>query len=167
MANFLRPEARATLWRWRDVIGAVALIALGYWWASASFGFVRWLSYGTMALGVILAIAGVQRARFRRGTDGPGVVLLDERRLSYYGPLSGGVIDLDDLTKLELDPSGWILTGIGGQRLDIPVTALGAEILFDAFAALPKIKTAQMLDVLTRTPDARVMIWERHHPLLH
>lgn len=165
----IRPEARALLWQWRDVFVAIALILFGLWWASGSFGFVRWIGYGLAAMGVMLAIAGVQRARFRQGNGGPGVVQLDERRLAYFGPLSGGVLDLNDLVMLELEPAGphWVLTGTGGQRLDIPINALGSEVLFDAFATLPGIQTTQILDALTRTPDARVTIWQQLRPQLH
>jgi hypothetical protein len=100
------------------------------------------------------------------------VVQVRERRFAYFGPLDGGVMDVDDLRILEIDPTShpspsWVLTGEGGQRLAIPVNATGAEDLFDVFAALPDIKTQAMLDVLSRTPDARVVIWQRTRPLLH
>jgi hypothetical protein len=100
------------------------------------------------------------------------VVQIRERRLAYFGPLDGGVMDAEDLLRLELDPSShpapsWVLTGQGGQRLAIPVNAANAEALFDVFAALPDIQTSLMLDVLSRTPDARVIIWQRAKPLLH
>ena len=39
--------------------------------------------------------------------------------------------------------------------------------LFDVFAALPDIKTATVLDVLSSTPDVRVTVWSRVKPLLH
>jgi hypothetical protein len=49
----------------------------------------------------------------------------------------------------------------------IPINAAGAEDLFDVFAALPGIKTNTVLDELSRTPDARVIVWSRDKPLLH
>jgi hypothetical protein len=172
MSEFFRPEVRALLWRWRDTIAGVVLIALGLWWGLRAFGAVQWLGYVVIVGGIILTAAGVQRARFRQDGIGSGVVQINERRLSYFGPLDGGVIDVADLTKLELDPSGhpdpnWVLSGVGGQTLSIPINATGAEALFDVFAALPGIKTGDMLDVLSRTPDARVTIWARVRPLLH
>jgi len=99
-------------------------------------------------------------------------VQIRERRFAYFGPLDGGVMDVDDLSKLEIDPSShpapsWVLTGVGGQRLAIPINATGAEELFDVFAALPNIQTNVVLDVLSRTPDARVTVWQRTKPLLH
>ncbi|MBQ1203430.1 MAG: ABC transporter permease, partial [Loktanella sp.] len=47
-------------------------------------------------------------------------------------------------TELTLDPTShpdpsWILSGVGGQRIAIPINAAGADDLFDVFAALPGI----------------------------
>ncbi len=172
MSDFLRPEAKAQLWRFRDTLlgGGVAL--LGLYWGLTRFGILSWIGWIMLAAGLVWAVAGLQRARFRQGDGGPGVVQIRERRFAYFGPLDGGMMDVDDLTKLEIDPTShpapsWILSGQGGQRLAIPVNATGAEELFDVFAALPEIKTGVMLDVLSRTPDARVVIWQRTKPLLH
>ncbi len=170
--GFLRPAARAALWRWREVLFAAGLAALGAWWALGSFGVVRWIGVTLVVLAVAIAAAGVQRARFRQDGRGPGVVVLDERRLVYMGPLTGGAMDVADLTRLELEPEArpsphWILTGIGGQGLAIPVNAEGAEALFDVFAALPGIRSQAVLDVLERTPGARVTVWEKVRTVLH
>ena len=172
MSDFIRPELRAALWRFREVIAAAAILGVGLWWLATFYSPVGWVGWAFVALGVALAGAGVQRARFRQGSGGPGIVQVRERRLAYFGPLTGGVIDLDDMTRLELEPKAipaphWVVTGMGGQSVAIPVTAEGAEALFDLFAALPGIRTEQMLAVLSRTPDARVTIWSRNRPLLH
>ncbi|SHF45429.1 hypothetical protein SAMN05444339_106153 [Loktanella atrilutea] len=172
MAEFLRPAARAALWRWREVLVAGALAALGLWWAVESMGIVRWLGVTLVAIAAGAGIAGVQRARFRQDGQGPGIVMLDERRLVYMGPLTGGAMDVADMTRLELEPAAmpaphWVLTGVGGQDLAIPVNAEGAEALFDVFAALPGIRSRAVLEVLERTPGARVTVWEKTRTLLH
>jgi hypothetical protein len=172
MADFFRPEIRALFWRWREVLAAAAVMIFGLWWGARGVGVTLWLAYLVAAIGAIWAIAAVQRARFAQNGEGPGVVHLREGRLAYYGPLDGGMMDLDDLTELALDPSSypgpsWILTGMGGQRLAIPVNAAGADALFDVFAGLPGIRTHAVLDVLSRTPDALVVIWSRARPVLH
>lgn len=172
MAEFLRPAARATLWRWREVLAAGALAALGLWWAVESMGIVRWLGVTLVAIAAGAGFAGVQRARFRQDGRGPGIVMLDERRLVYMGPLTGGAMDVADMTRLELEPAAmpaphWVLTGVGGQDLAIPVNAEGAEALFDVFAALPGIRSRAVLEVLERTPGARVTVWEKTRTLLH
>lgn len=164
MAEFLRPAVRAALWRWREVGGSVLLALFGLWWGTESFGFVRWLGFGVAGFGAVLTLVAVQRLRFGGGAGGPGLVEVDERQLAYFGPLSGGVIALGDLVRVDLDPTGkpahWLLTDLAGQTLQIPVDAAGAEALFDVFAALPGIRTGRMLEALRGNPAGKVVIWQ-------
>jgi len=172
MADFLRPEVRDFAMRWREVLLAGAVGAIGVWLALTGIGINVWLGYLMILAGAAWGFAAVQRVRFAQDGEGPGVVQVRERRLGYFGPLDGGVMDMDDMNMLELDPNthpspSWVLTGMGGQRVAIPINAAGADDLFDVFAALPGIDTSSVLDVLSRTPDARVTIWSRTRPLLH
>ena len=172
MGDFLRPEVRAFFWRWREVLLAGVVLLLGIWWELTGIGINKWLGYIFCLIGIGWGVAGVQRARFAQDGDGPGVVQIRERRLAYFGPLDGGMMDVADLSRLEIDPTShpdpsWILTSIEGQVLAIPINAKGAEDLFDVFASLPDIKTNTVLDVLSHTPDARVTVWSRVKPLLH
>ena len=164
MDNLLRPAVRAALWQWREVGFAALVVVLGLWWGANSFGFVSWLGFGFAGFGAALILVAVQRLRFGMASGGAGLLEVDERRLSYFGPLSGGMIDLDDLVRVDLDPTGkpahWVLTDLAGQVIYIPVDASGAEKLFDVFAALPGIRTERMLDLLRNSPDRRVLIWQ-------
>jgi hypothetical protein len=164
MTDFFRPEARAALWRWREAMVAGVVAALGLWWALTSFGVLQWLGWALVALAAAAGYVAIQRLRFGQGGGGPGVVQIDERRLSYFGPLSGGIVDLDDLVRLDLDPTGrpphWVLSHRSGDPLPIPVNAEGADALFDVFATLPGIRTERMLDALRHSPDTRVTIWQ-------
>lgn len=171
MAEFLRPEAKAAIWRWREVMVALAILALGLWWGLTAFAVLQWLGWALTLIGVALAVAAVQRVRFRQGGGGIGVVQVDERRLAYFGPLTGGVIDLGDLVRVDLDPTAnpaahWILTA-RGETLAIPVNAEGADQLFDIFASLPGIRTEQMLAAMQGAPDKPVNIWARPAARLH
>jgi hypothetical protein len=169
--TFLRPEARAALWRWREVIAAGAVLAFGLWWALATFAPVRWLAVPILGIGVAMLWTGVQRLRFRRGGGGAGVVQIVERRLAYWGPLTGGMIDMDDLARLTLDPAGrpahWVLTPHHGDTLHIPVDAEGADALFDLFAALPGLRAERMLDLLSHPPDRATVLWQSGRFRLH
>lgn len=172
MAEFMRPEARATLWRWREALAGLALTLLGLWWTLGSFGVLRGIGIVLTIGAVILVIAGIQRARFRIGGQGPGVVQVAERRLAYMGPLNGGQMDIANLIRLELDPTAypsatWVLTENGGDSLSIPVNAENAEALFDLFGSLRNIQTTALLDALSQTPDVRVTVWEKTPDLLH
>jgi len=145
--------------------GALVLLA-GLAVAGATFGITRALGVALALLGLALLWVGWQRRRFGRGVGGGvGVVQVDERRLAYWGPLSGGVIDMDDLARLDLDPTGrpahWILWGPGGQRLAVPVDALGAERLLDLFAALPGLSVERLVAAREAPGDALATLWSR------
>ncbi|WP_211241972.1 hypothetical protein [Roseivivax halodurans] len=158
----IRPGARAALSRWAEALIGGGVIVLGILWAQGWGGILGW----TVAIaGAALAGAGIQRARFRSGGGGPGVVQVTEGRIAYFGPLDGGIADIDALRKLTLDPTGkpahWILARPGEPPLAIPLTATGADDLFDAFAALPGLDTEAMLRRMRHRPDHPVVIWRR------
>lgn len=161
--RLLRPEAADRLRRGREVLAGAALVLLALWLGLASFGITRWVAIALGLAGLALAWTGAQRFRFAQGGGGPGVVTVDERRLVYWGPLTGGVMDMDGLARLDLDPGArpahWILTSLRGERLEVPVNAEGAESLFDLFAGLPGLPTEAMLGALQRTGGPPVTLW--------
>ena len=167
----IRAELRAQLLRWRESLAGLALAGLGGYWGLTSFGVLQWLGWAGVGLGAMLAVAGVQRARFRQPGQGPGVVTVDERQVTYFGPLSGGAVTLEALRALDLDrasrPAHWILYQDGQPPLAIPANAAGAEALFDAFAALPGLGTERMLAELQGPPGKVARIWARPSRALH
>lgn len=173
--SFIRPEARDQLWRWREVIAAVLMFLLGLKWVFSGYGFTAVTGWAFVATGLVAGIIGAQRMRFRRGTGGPGVVQVDEGRIAYFGPLTGGAVAASELERLALDqsakPPHWLLEQPGQPPLAIPVNAEGNEALFDVFAALPGLKTERMLTELRKAGSHQVVIWERrpsrpeHHRL--
>ena len=164
--SFIRPEARATLLRWREVIAGGGLIALGAYWTLGVGGLLAWVGLVLVIAGAGLCVIGLQRMRFRTSGHGPGVVLVDEGEVTYMGPLNGGSVSMADLDVLILDPSlhpaHWVLTAPGQGQLHIPVNAEGSDALFDAFAGLPGIKTTRMLQQLNGSSPMPVVIWERN-----
>ncbi|MDC0739107.1 hypothetical protein N6L24_12530 [Cognatishimia sp. SS12] len=168
--SFLRPEATAQLRRWREVLVGVATLFLGLYWALGS-GILKWVGMALCLSALALIYTGVQRLRFRTGRDGPGIVTVDEGEISYYGPLSGGVAALSDVSLVMLDPTQtppvWVLQQERHADIAIPVNAAGADALFDAFAALPGIRTEFMLQSLKSAPDHPVVIWAKSAPRLH
>ncbi|KMK68728.1 hypothetical protein [Puniceibacterium sp. IMCC21224] len=164
--SLIRPEASKALMRWRDVMAGGAVLLLGlYWGFFTGGGLLHWVGYAVALGGVAMILAGLQRLRFGRagGSGGPGIVDITEGRISYFGPLNGGVVALSELDALSLDPSErpahWVLVQPGQAPLHIPVTATGADALFDAFATLPGIRTEHMLRQLQRQATATVLIW--------
>lgn len=163
--GLVRPGAAAALARWRAVLAGAAAAGLGLWWVLTSWGLLVWTGWVLVAAGLALALAGVQRARFRTGAGGPGVVVVDEGEITYMGPLTGGSAALAEVDRLVLDrtarPPHWLLERAGAPALAIPVNAEGAEALFDAFAALPGLRTERMLAELGNRGPHPVVIWAR------
>jgi hypothetical protein len=163
--SFVRPEAASALWRWRETITGVVITAIGIWWALKAQGPVFWIGWIAAVIGVALCVAGLQRARFRIPGQGPGVVSVTEGQITYFGPLTGGAVALSELSQIDFDPSGrpghWVLSQPGQMDLHIPITADGADALFDAFASLPGIRTEHMLAQMKRPGGLPEMIWQR------
>lgn len=165
MSEFLRPEARQALHRWREVIAAGAGLVIGLHWGLTSFGIMAWIGWILVLVSLAFGYAGIQRLRFDPGAGGAGVVEVSERQIAYFGPLTGGVMALDDLVAIDAlgdaRPVHWRLRSSDGATIDIPLNAEGAEALFDAFSALPGIKVASLI-AASRTREAgTVMVWRR------
>ncbi|MCD1626219.1 MAG: hypothetical protein ACU0B7_09305 [Paracoccaceae bacterium] len=167
--SFVRPEVSRVLHRWRGVLTGAAVAAIGLWWIVTSSGLLGWVGWTILAAGLALAFTGLQRLRFAVGQGGPGVVSITEGQVAYFGPLTGGVVALSELTRLDIDHSGkpahWQLHQPGQPVLSIPVTAENAGALFDSFAALPGLNTERLLAQMHATRPHIAVIWQRDIPL--
>ncbi|MFN3722658.1 MAG: hypothetical protein ACK4VZ_06415 [Paracoccaceae bacterium] len=148
----IRPEARAALWRWREVALGGAVLALGLWLMRLG-GYLLLPLGGAVGLaGVALAVLAWRRLRFASHGDAPGVVQVDEGQVSYMGPQVGGFVSLRDMIELRLigmrGQRLWRLKQADGQALLIPVEAAGSDALFDAFASLPGMSSADLVTAL-------------------
>jgi hypothetical protein len=162
----LRPAARDWLWQRREVIAALALGLLGLWVAVQ--GGVVLLPAGAlvMALAAALGLSAQRRMRFAQGVAAPGMVEVDEGQVGYLGPAFGGYVALPDLTELRLVTIHrrrlWRLKQADGQALLIPVDAAGADRLFDVFASLPGMDTAELVGALHPGQAAPShLVWRR------
>ena len=163
--EFLRPEAMATLRRWREVLVAAAIAALGLWIAAMGGPFLLVVGGGFMALGLGLGIIGLRRMRFSRGVSDPGVVQVVEGQITYFGPTEGGFAGLSLIDEIALltrnDRRVWRLSQSSGDTLYIPTAAEGAEVLFDAFAGLPGLDSTALLAAIEGPPDMPRIVWRR------
>ncbi|QPM90727.1 hypothetical protein [Pseudooceanicola algae] len=175
----IRPEIEQQIRRWREALVGLAVMLPGLWWLMTSFGLLRWIGLVVTLAGAAMVFAGVQRGRFRGDSGGPGVVEIREGQIGYFGPFTGGAVALSEMTRLALDPGQdppcWRLSQYGQDDLMIPLTAEGADGLFDIFAALPGIRTGRLVsevqrviahdaaEVGTQAPldTAPVVIWDR------
>ncbi|MGC1504595.1 MAG: hypothetical protein WA782_10695 [Sulfitobacter sp.] len=163
--TFFRPEAKAAVWRWREGLAGGVLALLGLWLVSGPGFLLSVPGYAAIGGGLLLTWLGIQRGRFRGSDGGAGAVQVDEGQISYFGPLTGGTVALREMDRLTLEgnmfPAHWRLSQKGQPPLLIPVNAAGAEALFDAFAALPGLRTEKMLNTLRAERHATVVIWQR------
>ena len=163
--SFVRPEARAALWRWREVLFGGAMSSLSLIWALGSFGILRSIALFFVSLGIVTILAGIQRGRFRGRGGGQGVVQIIEGQVTYYGPLSGGAVAISELAALSLDgrsqPAHWLLVPEQGKALEIPVSAEGADALFDAFTGLRGLRTEHLLRVKEAADRSLKVVWRR------
>lgn len=173
---FFRPEAKAALWRWREILVAAGMAVLGLWWIIGPGRLLALPGWALVIGAVALTLVGIQRGRFRGDGGGVGAVQVDEGQIAYFGPLTGGVVALNVMERLSLDatsqPPHWRLEAPEQAPVLIPVNAAGSDALFDAFATLPGLRTERMLAELTTRQAHAVVIWERSplrpaHVLLH
>jgi len=161
----IRPEAKAQLWRWREVIAGGVALALGLWWLTQNSALLYLPAAALIVGGGALVWMGMQRARFRSADQGPGTVQVDEGQIAYFGPLTGGVIALEDVAWISLDgtqhPAHWHLRSDRGEDVLVPVNADGAERLFDAFASLPGLRMDRDVPNFDTVRGRTIVIWRR------
>ena len=164
--SFLRPEVAALIRRWREVEIAAAVALAGLWLATRGGSFLALVGGGVVVLGCALALIGWRRLRFSREATAPGIVRVVEGQMAYLGPFGGGFVGMPDLVELALIRDGagqqvWRMASVAGAPVLVPVEALGAEALFDSFAALPGLDMAQVLAALEAADPADRVVWRR------
>ncbi len=166
--SFIRPEAMATLTRWREVALSLAGVAFGTWVMLRGGWFYGILGGLVLTFALGLALTGWRRMRFDTGDGAPGIVQYDEGAIAYFGPETGGVVALSEITEVQAvsRPGGlvWRIEQTDAAAVEIPVGAHGAERLFDTFAALPGARPAAFLDAVENPPQGQRRIWRRAQP---
>ncbi len=166
--SLIRPELKKTLTRWRDVLTGFALAGAGGWIVTFGGWFYQGLGLLIVALALGLSFVGWRRLRFHRDGQAAGVVEVTEGQITYLGPTGGGFAARTEVTEIALafDAAGrahWRIAQTGAPTLSIPVSATGADALFDAFVALPGATPARILAALDRRPhQGPVTVWRRN-----
>ena len=168
--SFLRPEATGAVRRWAETGVAAAVAGAALWvgviWTRQGAP-VGWVALGGAAVALFWLRAALLGALARGRADGPGMVVLREGEVGYFGPWDGGVLALDRLERVEVyrrqpghDPF-WRLVTMDGEALLIPSDAEGADHLPDALAALPGFSDLAAIAVLRRQEAGHHVVWER------
>lgn len=165
----IRPEIAAMLGRWREALAGGVAIALGAWLWWDNHGLIALFGGVLVAIGAVLALSGIRQARFRTTTGAPGLVEVDEGRITYMGPVMGGSVDLDALSSVTFRRTAtgeafWRLAQSDGPTLVIPEGAANAEILLDALAPLPGFDTGAMIRAVRSRASSTTKVWQRNAP---
>ncbi len=174
--TLVRPEVQSLLMRWSEVLAGLAVGILGVWFATRIGVFWQVLGGIIVLIGLGLAFAGWRRIGFASTRTGPGLVEVDERQISYFAAYEGGVISIDQLARVSAiapakgggpDDLLWVLEEDGGVTLSIPNAASGAQLLFDAFAALPDVNYSNAQKALASRGSDSFVIWTKPLDALH
>lgn len=167
--SFIRPEAARALKKWREAILGGAVLMFNLQLAASSDGLLRGLAYAGVLIGAALFIEGVRRARLPDKKGGAGVVEVDERQITYFGPLGGGALSMNDLARVKVRTEAigpqssnffWEFTDKAGQRLTIPGDAENAASLFDALVFLKGANFEAVIEASNIDGSAERLVWE-------
>ena len=173
----IRPEVRAMITRYSEVLAGAAIVLLGIL-AFSQFG-LFWQGLGILLVVTGLAFAWTAWRRVRltaKTQDGPGVVEVDERQITYFAPLGGGAVSINDLARVTILTSdqgpvaqdvNWLLEENGGSRLLIPNSAEGAAQLFDALSPLKGVDFEAAIRAMGSTATDSFVIWAKDPVRLH
>lgn len=173
--SFIRPEAQQVLRQWGmpAVLALAGAVLIWKGWALTSRG--AYWGVVLMGLGAFACLAlfgAVERAltgwRGRHG--GPGIVMVQEGRISYLGPHGGAIMALDALILVEIlttedgpksDDVFWHLRDSLGQDTLIPAGARGTEAMLDVLGTLPGFDHVAVVRAMGSTGPGQFAIWSR------
>lgn len=173
----IRAEVQDLFWRYFEVLVGLAVIVMGV----MIFNLHGLLWQG---IGVVFVVAGLgiswtawRRTQLASKThDGPGVVEVDERQITYFAPLGGGAVSINDLARVTIltndqgpmrEDVHWLLEENGGSKLLIPNSAEGAVQLFDALSPLKGVDFEAAIRAMGSTVNDSFVIWAKEPARLH
>lgn len=175
--SFIRPGAQRVLSRWAGTAGGLAALAVILWAGLSNIlhgGLWGWAALVLFAPPAAFWTWGAYaRARLSSDVNGPGYVEIRERRILYFGPYGGSVVDIEALSRVSIvttdrgpaeDDAIWLLDHDDGPEVLIPNAAAGADGLLDAFSALDGFSYARVVEAMDSTRNASFTIWRRAEP---
>ena len=174
--SFVRPAAAEALARYAEPAAYAAVAALCLWKGVTLLAGGAWLGAALLAIGAVAAFAALgtaERALVARRSAhaGPGIVAVQEGRISYFGPHGGASVAVDALVRVDIVSDGasgtrWELTDEAGQRLAVPASAANAGALLDVLGALPGFNNMAVVLAMQAEAPGRARIWRRPAPAL-
>ena len=174
--SFIRPEASQFLSTWAEpaIYAGVAILCgvkgIGLLANGHGIGIVL-AGIGLFAIfafyGAVTRSVYAQRMREK----GPGIVSIQEGRISYLGPLGGAILARDALISVDIVTNStafgaadlhWILMDESHQKVAIPGAAADADKLLDALGALPGFNHDAFAKAMKAHGNERFAVWRRH-----
>ena len=173
--SFFRPEAVAAVRRWGEPALYAVVLFGGGWYGFALLNQGGWVGVVVLAIAAFAGLAlfhAVERSivAWRGRAQGPGVVAVQEGRISYFGPQGGAVLALDALVLIEIVTSDggpfevdlhWVLQDEIGQIIAIPGGAAGTQDLLDRLGSLPGFDHIAVISAMGSTQSGRFRLWRR------
>jgi hypothetical protein len=171
--SFVRPEVAEAIRRYGEPAIYAAIAALCLWKGVALLAAGAWIGLAPMALGLVAAFAVLGTAERalvarRSAAAGPGIVTVQEGRISYFGPHGGATVAVDALVRVDIvtgdDDAGdarWELTDEMGKRMSIPAGAANAGTLLDVLGGLPGFNNMAVVLAMRAEEPGRTPIWRR------
>lgn len=174
--SFIRPEAEKFLRTYAEVFAGGIIAAIGLYNLTRTGWVLQALGAICVVAGLSIAYTAFRRARFPTAQDGPGVVEVDERQISYFSAFAGGAVSLEALARITIrtndtGPWGedmfWVFEEDGGNSLLIPASATGVDLLFDAFAPLDGVDYDAITKATNTTENGEFAVWSKQRAQLH
>jgi hypothetical protein len=172
--RFFRPAVSRFLVKWSEPLIMAVVLFLGLWMYFRAHSAANATLLVVASIVIVAALAllfvAIRRVRLHTEKRGFGVVEVEERNITYYGPDTGGQVSLDDLVSIEVvtaraagfvDVTYWQLTDRWGSVLIIPAGAEGSDAMVDSFAALPGLKYDLIITAMAAADDAVFTIWKK------
>ncbi len=173
--SFIRPEAAKTISTWAEpvIYAGIAILCgvkgIGLLANGHGVGVVL-TAIGLFAIfafyGAVTRSVYAQRMREK----GPGIVSIQEGRISYLGPLGGAILARDALVSVDIVTNStafgaadlhWVLTDESHQKIAIPGAATDADKLLDALGALPGFDHDAFVKAMKAHGNERFPVWRR------
>lgn len=171
--SFVRPEVRAAISRYSEVLWAIVALAAALWLLSLGGIFFSLLSLPFFAVAVAFGLYGSRRARFRsRQSSAPkaeGVVDLVEQELTFFTSGEGAKVALSEVSRIEIrtcdssegqEDMYWVISQKYAQQVEIPASAVGGDEVFDALVAFPGADYEKVIKASQYKGANRFLIWE-------
>ncbi|MEM9343531.1 MAG: hypothetical protein AAGA87_10845 [Pseudomonadota bacterium] len=174
--SFIRPEALAALIRWRQALIGVVVCVVALYFVITDYGIRQIIASIACAVGLLLIWDGFRRVRFPAPGGGAGVVEVNEREVTYFGPSGGGSVSIDQLVLVRIRTTDagpfetdlfWEFVEETGTVLTVPGNAENASALFDALSALPGADYEAATRAAGSTDNATFDVWRAPVRQLH